>query len=101
MPKKFDNNDPSTYPSDRDQRQRISSWDLILDTTIKSGTPEEKKEMRSYLREKYNDPDQRKHLGKRIKIYFSIQRSKRNNRCSSNNKKYNSYTYFRSTEKRS
>lgn len=43
MPKKFDNNDPSTYPSDRDQRQRISSWDLILDTTIKSGTPEEKK----------------------------------------------------------
>ena len=42
MPKKFDNNDPSTYPSDRDQRQRISSWDLILDTTIKSGTPEEK-----------------------------------------------------------
>ena len=23
MPKKFDNNDPSTYPSDRDQRQRL------------------------------------------------------------------------------
>ena len=71
MPKKFDNNDPSTYPSDRDQRQRISSWDLILDTTIKSGTPEEKKEMRSYLREKYNDPDQRKHLGKKELKFIS------------------------------
>ena len=71
MPKKFDNNDPSTYPSDRDQRQRISSWDLILDTTSKSGTPEEKKEMRSYLREKYNDPDQRKHLGKKELKFIS------------------------------
>ena len=30
------------HTQDRDQRQRISSWDLILDT-IKSGTPEEKK----------------------------------------------------------
>jgi len=70
-PKPFNNNDPSSYPSDRDQRQRISSWDLILDTTIKSGTPEEKKEMRSYLREKYNDPDQRKHLGKKELKFIS------------------------------
>jgi hypothetical protein len=71
MPKKFDNNDPSTYPSDRDQKQRLNTWDLILDTTIKSGTPEEKKEMRSYLREKYNDPDQRKHLGKKELRFIS------------------------------
>ena len=28
-------NDPSSYPSDRDQRQRLSSWDLILYTSAK------------------------------------------------------------------
>ena len=31
-PKQFDNNDPSSYPSDRDQRQKLSTWDLILET---------------------------------------------------------------------
>ena len=42
--------------------------DAILDTTIKSGTPQEKKEMRSYLRDKYNDKDQRKYLSKNFLI---------------------------------
>ena len=27
-PKPFDNNDPSTYPSDRDQRQKLSTWEF-------------------------------------------------------------------------
>ena len=71
-PKPFNNNDPSTYPSDRDQQQKLNSWDIILDTTIKSGTPKEKAEMREYLREKNKDPSQRKFLTKRIKIYFCL-----------------------------
>ena len=50
------------------QRQKMNSWDVILDTTIKSGTPQEKKEMRSYLRDKYNDKDQRKYLSKKEKF---------------------------------
>jgi len=70
-PKPFNNNDPSSYPSDRDQRQRISSWDLILDTTIKSGTAREKKEMRKYLREKYKDPNQRKYFSEKEKRFIS------------------------------
>ena len=70
-PKPFNNNDPSSYPSDRDQRQRISSWDLILDTTIKSGTAREKKEMRKYLRDKYKDPNQRKYFSEKEKIFIS------------------------------
>ncbi len=70
-PKPFNNNDPSSYPSDRDQRQKISSWDLILDTTIKSGTAREKKEMRKYLREKYKDPNQRKYFSEKEKRFIS------------------------------
>ena len=70
-PKPFNNNDPSSYPSDRDQRQRISSWDFILDTTIKSGTAREKKEMRKYLRDKYKDPNQRKYFSEKEKRFIS------------------------------
>ena len=70
-PKPFNNNDTSSYPSDRDQRQRISSWDLILDTTIKSGTAREKKEMRKYLRDKYKDPNQRKYFSEKEKRFIS------------------------------
>ena len=70
-PKPFNNNDPSSYPSDRDQRQRISSWDLILDTTIKSGTAREKKEMRKYLWDKYKDPNQRKYFSEKEKRFIS------------------------------
>jgi len=70
-PKPFNNNDPSSYPSDRDQRQRISSWDLILDTTIKSGTARKKKEMRKYLRDKYKDPNQRKYFSEKEKRFIS------------------------------
>ena len=70
-PKPFNNNDPSTYPSDRDQQQKLNSWDIILDTTIKSGTPKEKAEMREYLREKNKDPSQRKYLTKKELKFIS------------------------------
>ena len=30
-PKKYRADDPSTYPSNRDQKQKLSTWDLIVD----------------------------------------------------------------------
>ena len=71
-PKPFNNNDPSSYPSDRDQRQRISSWDLILDTTIKSGTAREKKEMRNTYEINTKIQTKENILVKKKKIYFSL-----------------------------
>ena len=50
-PKKFDNNDPSTYPSDRSQKQKMNSWDLIMETS--KGNPAEMKEIRNILRKTY------------------------------------------------
>ena len=50
-PKKFDNNDPSTYPSDRSQKQKMNSWDLIMETS--KGNPAEMKEIRQILRKTY------------------------------------------------
>ena len=47
-PKKFSSNDPSSYPSDRDQRQRLSSWDLIVQSA--KGKPSEMREVRDILR---------------------------------------------------
>ena len=47
-PKKFSSNDPSSYPSDRDQRQRLSSWDLIVQSA--KGNPSEMREVREILR---------------------------------------------------
>ena len=50
-PKQFSNEDKSTYPSDRDQRQRISSWDAILKTS--KGNREEMKQVRDTLNRAY------------------------------------------------
>jgi len=47
-PKKFSSSDPSSYPSDRDQRQRLSSWDLIVQSA--KGKPSEMREVRDILR---------------------------------------------------
>ena len=74
-PKPFNNNDRSTYPSNRDQKQRLSSWDLIFDTTIKSGTKEEKNEMREYLKEKAKDPTTRKYLTAKEKRFISAAKA--------------------------
>ena len=52
-PKPFDNNDPSTYPSDRDQRQKLNTWDLILETS--KGDKEQMKEIRQTLNEEYKE----------------------------------------------
>lgn len=49
-PKEFKSEDSSTYPADRDQRQRLSTWDLMVQT---AKTPLEKKEIREVLHRDY------------------------------------------------
>ena len=50
-PKQFSNEDKSSYPSDRDQQQRISSWDAILKSA--KGNREEMKQVRDTLNRAY------------------------------------------------
>ena len=55
-PKQFSNEDKSSYPSDRDQQQRISSWDAILQSA--KGNKEEMKQVRDTLNRAYkSSPD--------------------------------------------
>ena len=50
-PLPFNNNDSSTFPSNRNQRQRMNTWELMLETA--KGNPKEMKEIRSVLRDAY------------------------------------------------
>ena len=50
-PVPFNNNDSSTFLSNRNQRQRMNTWDLMLETA--KGNPKEMKEIRSVLRDAY------------------------------------------------
>ena len=54
-PKKFSNDDRSTYPSDRDQRQKLDGGDAILKTS--KGSKEDMKQIRETLNRAYKtDP---------------------------------------------
>ena len=50
-PKKFDNNDPSTYLSERSQRQKSVGREAIMSSA--RGNPKEMKEVREILRKSY------------------------------------------------
>lgn len=65
-PKPFDNNDPSTYPSDRDQRQRLSTWDLILETS--RGDKEQMKQVRETLNTEFKRNGKKYLSDKELKI---------------------------------
>ena len=65
-PRKFDNNDPSTYPSDRDQRQRLSTWDLILETS--RGDKEQMKQVRETLNTEFKRNGKKYLSDKELKI---------------------------------
>ena len=55
-PKKFSNNDPSSYPSNRNQRQRLTTWEAIKQDA--KGNPKKMKEIREMIRESYKStPD--------------------------------------------
>ena len=49
-PRPFKSDEKSTYPSDRNQKQRLSSWDAMVQT---AKTPEEKREIREVLHRDY------------------------------------------------
>ena len=51
-PKKFSSMDPSTYPSNRSQKQKINNWDFIMQSA--RGNPKEMKEVREILNKSYN-----------------------------------------------
>ena len=65
-PKQFNNNDPSTYPSDRDQRQKLSTWDLILETS--KGDKEQMKEIRQTLNQEFKRNGKKFLSDKELKI---------------------------------
>ena len=50
-PKKFDSQDSSTFPSDRSQKQKISTWDLIVEDA--KNNPGAMKEIRQILKDNY------------------------------------------------
>ena len=50
-PKTYRAEDPSTYPSDRSQRQKLNTWELIVDNA--KCNPKEMKEVRQILKDNY------------------------------------------------
>ena len=58
--KKFDNNDPSTYPSN--QIKDISTYDLMLDSAINDPKDENSKQTIKMVKEKYKHPKSRKEM---------------------------------------
>jgi|TARA_Y100000114_G_scaffold81199_1_gene74859 hypothetical protein len=55
-PKKFSSMDPSTYPSNRSQKQKMTNWDFIMQSA--RGNPKEMKEVREILNKSYkSNPD--------------------------------------------
>ena len=55
-PKKYNSNDPSTFPSDRSQRQKMTNWDFIMQSA--RGNPKEMKDVREILNKSYkSNPD--------------------------------------------
>ena len=60
-PKKFDNNDPSTYPMN--QKKTMNDWELILQSAKDDPTDENSKDTRRMINRLYKDPKTRKDLG--------------------------------------
>ena len=50
-PRPFDNTDSSTFPSDRDQRQRMSTWDMLMESA--KTNPKERRDLKNIIWEDY------------------------------------------------
>ncbi len=59
QPRKFDSQDKTTYPSDVDQRERMSTWDLYVEKARKFPGDEDSKDTRRMLMKQYYNKDQR------------------------------------------
>jgi len=54
-PRKFDNQDKTTYPSDPDQKERMSSWDMYIDSArIDPKDPQSKDTKRMLMKQYYS-----------------------------------------------
>jgi len=58
-PRKFDNQDKTTYPSDPDQKQRMSTWDLYVEKAKKFPGDADSKDTRRMLMKQYYNKDQK------------------------------------------
>ena len=55
-PAKYDSQDDSTFPSNRSQKQKMMTWDLMLESA--KGNPKEMKDVREILNKSYkSNPD--------------------------------------------
>ena len=68
-PRPFVNQDSSTFPSDRDQRQRMSTWDMLMESS--KTNPKERRELKNIIWDdykkngpKYMGDDELKMIGK-------------------------------------
>ena len=63
-PKKFDNNDPSTYPSN--QKKTMNTWEIMMELAKNPKTKDDRiqaKEVRETIYKQWNNPKARKSLG--------------------------------------
>ena len=61
-PKKFDSQDKTTYPSDVDQRQRMSTWDMLVESAKMDPKDENSKDTKRMLMKQYYNKDQRGYM---------------------------------------
>ena len=63
QPRKFDSQDKTTYPSDRDQKQRMSTWDILVEKARLDPKDPNSKDTKRMVMKQYYNKDQRKWMG--------------------------------------
>ena len=59
-PRKFSSQDKTTYPSDVDQRQRMSTWDMLIESARRDPKDPNSKDTKRMVMKQYYNKDQRK-----------------------------------------
>ena len=62
-PKPFKNEDKSTYPSDLDQRQKMNTWDMLVESARMDPKDENSKDTRKMIMKDYYNKDMKQYLG--------------------------------------
>ena len=61
-PKPFKHEDKSTYPSDMDQRQKMNTWDMLVESAKMDPKDENSKDTKRMLMKQYYNKDQRSYM---------------------------------------
>tara|TARA_Y100000294_G_scaffold59694_1_gene56503 strand:- start:767 stop:1417 length:651 start_codon:yes stop_codon:yes gene_type:complete len=61
-PKAFKHEDKSTYPSDMDQRQKMNTWDMLVESAKMDPKDENSKDTKRMLMKQYYNKDQKKYM---------------------------------------